>query len=370
MDILKYKTIVIKIGSSLIVDGKNKIKKNWFNKLIDDINFLIQKNKQIIIVSSGAIALGCDLLKINKKNTKLSQFQAIAAIGQIELINLFKKAFEKKKIKISQILLTLEDTEERRRSLNAKETINNLLKMSVIPIVNENDTVATSEIRYGDNDRLAARVAQICNADCLIMLSDIDGLYSADPKKNKNAKIIKKVTAIDKSIEALASESISSYGTGGMITKIKAAKICMQSGCDMILTSGMINNPIKNIIKNKNYTLFESQSSFLNAKKQWILNSIATKGSIMIDEGAEKALKNGKSLLPIGVTAVEGNFNRGDAIYIINSKKRRIATGITAYSSLDAKKIIGFKTDKIKEILGYVSRGEMVHIDNLVHQAE
>ncbi|MSP06284.1 MAG: glutamate 5-kinase [Candidatus Fonsibacter sp.] len=369
MDILKYKTIVIKIGSSLIVDGKNKIKKNWFNKLIEDIEFLIGKNKQIIIVSSGAIALGCDLLKINKKNTKLSQFQAIAAVGQIELINIFKKAFEKKKIKISQILLTLEDTEERRRSLNAKETINNLLKMSVIPIVNENDTVATSEIRYGDNDRLAARVAQICNANCLIMLSDINGLYSADPKKNKSAKIIKKVTTIDKSIELLASESISSYGTGGMITKIKAAKICMQSGCDMILTSGMINNPIKNIIKNKNYTLFESQSSTLNAKKQWILNSIATKGSIMIDEGAEKALKNGKSLLPIGVTAVEGNFNRGDAIYIINSKNKRIATGICAYSSLDAKKIIGFKTDKIKEILGYVSRGEIVHIDNLVYQA-
>jgi len=215
MDILKYKTIVIKIGSSLIVDGKNKIKKSWFNNLIKDIDFLIKKNKQIIIVSSGAIALGCDLLKINKKNTKLSQFQAIAAIGQIELINLFKKAFGKKNIKISQILLTLEDTEERRRSLNAKETISNLLKMSVIPIVNENDTIATSEIRYGDNDRLAGRVAQICNADCLIMLSDIDGLYSADPKKNKNAKIIKKVTSIDKSIEALASESISSYGTGG-----------------------------------------------------------------------------------------------------------------------------------------------------------
>jgi glutamate 5-kinase len=370
MDILKYKTIVIKIGSSLIVDGKNKIKKNWFKKLIEDIYFLKKKNKQVIIVSSGAIALGCDLLKINKKNTKLNQFQAIAAIGQIELINLFKKGFEKKKIKISQILLTLEDTEERRRSLNAKETINNLLKMSVIPIVNENDTVATSEIRYGDNDRLAARVAQICNVDCLIMLSDIDGLYSADPKKNKYAKIIKKVTSIDKSIEALASESISSYGTGGMITKVKAAKICMQSGCDMILTSGTINNPIKNLIKNKNFTLFESQSSTLSAKKQWILNSISTKGSIIIDDGAEKALKTGKSLLPIGVTAVEGNFSRGDAVYIINSKNMRIATGISAYSSLDAKKIIGFKTDKIKEILGYVSRGEMVHIDNLVYQAE
>jgi glutamate 5-kinase len=368
MNLLQYKTIVLKIGSSLIVDSKNKIKKNWFTKLIEDILFLHKHKKKVIIVSSGAIALGCDLLKINKKNVKLSQFQAIAAVGQIELINLFKKFFEKKKIKISQILLTLDDTEERRRSLNAKETINNLLKMSVMPIVNENDTVGTSEIRYGDNDRLAARVAQICNADCLIMLSDVNGLYSQDPKKNQFAKIIKKVEKIDKKIENLATKSISAYGTGGMITKIKAAKICMQSGCDMILTNGSINNPIKNITKNKNFTLFKAKSSSLNAKKQWILNSLSTKGSISIDDGAEKALLNGKSLLPIGVTAVEGTFKRGDAIYIINSKKKKIATGISAYSSEDAKKIKGFKTDKIKEILGYVSRGEIVHIDNLVRQ--
>jgi len=368
MNILNYKTFVIKIGSSLIVDGKNKIKTKWFKNLVDDIIFLNNKSKRVIIVSSGAIALGCDLLKIKKKKIKLGQFQAIAAIGQIELVNFFKIHFQRKKKNISQILLTLDDTEDRRRSLNAKETINYLLNMGVIPVVNENDTVATEEIRYGDNDRLAARVAQICNADCLVMLSDVEGLYSKDPKKNKDAKIISKVSKIDYSIEQLATKSVSDYGSGGMITKIKAAKICMQSGCDMILTSGKINNPIKNLIKSKDFTVFESSSSTLNAKKQWILNSIATKGSLVIDEGAEKALKNKKSLLPVGVKEVNGNFKRGDSVNILDQSNEKIATGIVAYSSDEAKKIVGLKTEKIEEILGHASRGEMVHIDNLVYQ--
>ena len=368
MEILNSKKIVIKIGSSILINEIGNLKTNWVDKLIEDVFFLIQKKIQVIIVTSGAIALGCKFLKKNKKKLKLNEFQAVAAVGQIELMNLFKKSFLKKKVKIGQILLTLDDTENRRRSLNAKDTIFNLLKMNIVPIVNENDTTATSEIRYGDNDRLAARVAQISNADTLIMLSDIEGLYSSNPNKNKNAELIEKVSVIDSAIEKIATKSTSDYGSGGMITKIEAAKICINSGCNMIIASGKINHPIKNIIKKKKYTWFVPQINSFNAKQKWILGTIKTKGSLEIDSGAANALLNGKSLLPVGIVNVIGSFQRGDTVTILNLDKKKLGVGVTSYSSEDIQKIKGLKSQQINAILGYSSRGEVIHIDNLVKE--
>ncbi len=365
----KSKRIVIKIGSSLLIKN-NKININWVNKLSEDINKLSKNKIEIIIVTSGAIALGCKYLKINRKNLKLKEFQAVSAIGQIELINLFKNSLSKKKLKVGQILLTLEDTENRRRALNAKDTIENIFKLKGIPIVNENDTTATNEIRYGDNDRLAARVAQITSSDTLIMLSDIDGLYTKDPTKFKNAKHIKEVKTITNKIIKSATKSLSDYGSGGMITKIDAAKICMDAGCRMILTKGSVNNPIKVLEKRKFCTIFTPNTNKYNAKKKWILSSLKNKGSIIADDGAINAIKKGKSLLPVGIIGVDGKFVRGDTVSILNKSKIKIGTGVVSYSSDEILKIRGIKSDNIKNILGYTSRGEVVHIDNMVLKNE
>jgi len=250
------KIVVIKIGSSLLIDDNKKIRKKWLSEFAKDIQELIKQNKKIIIVSSGAIAMGCKKLNINKKNLKIDKSQAVASIGQIELMNLFSETFAKFKINISQILLTLEDTEQRRRALNAKRTFDNLFALGFIPIVNENDTTATSEIKYGDNDRLASRVAQISGADSLVLLSDVNGLFTQNPKIYKNAKLIKEIKNIDKDIEKIATKSIGEYGTGGMKTKIDAAKICQLSGCKMVIANGLLNRPIKKIIEENNCTWF------------------------------------------------------------------------------------------------------------------
>ena len=368
MNILNSKLIIIKIGSSTLIDKTKNFKKDWINKLIDDVHFLIKKKIKVTIVTSGAIALGCKLLKKDKKQLKLKEHQAIAAVGQIELMNLFKKSFLRKKIKIAQILLTLEDTENRRRSLNARDTISNLFEMGIVPIVNENDTTATTEIRYGDNDRLAARVAQIINADTLIMLSDIDGLYSKNPNQFKDSAYIEKVTEINDSIKKIATKSISDYGSGGMITKIEAAKICMDAGCNMLIGSGKANNPIQKLIKNKKFTWFVPKINSYNAKKRWIMGTIKTKGSIFVDHGAARAITNGKSLLPVGVVEATGIFQRGDTVSIFTTNKKKLGIGVTSYSNSDIKKIKGLKSNQIKESLGYSSRGEVIHIDNLARE--
>ena len=246
------KKIVIKVGSSLLIDNSRKIRQKWLIEFSKDIKELLNQNKKVIIVSSGAIAIGCKKLNLDKKKLKLDKSQAIASIGQIELMNLFNKTFSKRNIKISQILLTLDDTEQRRRSLNAKRTFENLFELGFVPIVNENDSTATTEIKYGDNDRLASRVAQISGADCLILLSDVDGLYTKNPKLDKNVKLIKEIKNIDKEIERISTNSISEHGTGGMKTKIDAAKICQLSGCVMSIANGLLNRPIQQIIKNNN----------------------------------------------------------------------------------------------------------------------
>ena len=300
------KKIVIKIGSSLLIDKSKNIRIKWLNEFSKDIKELLNKNKKIIIVSSGAIAMGCKKLKLNKKNLKLDKSQAVASIGQIELMNLFNKVFSKNKINISQILLTLDDTEQRRRALNAKRTFENLFELGFVPIVNENDSTATSEIKYGDNDRLASRVAQISGADCLILLSDVDGLYTKNPKLKKNAKLIKEINNIDKKIEKISTNSISEHGTGGMKTKIDAAKICQLSGCIMAIANGLMERPINQINKKNNCTWFLPKVSKLDARKKWIIGSVSPKGELIIDDGAKNALKKGKSLLAAGIKIVLG----------------------------------------------------------------
>tara|TARA_B100000767_G_scaffold260917_1_gene272007 strand:+ start:422 stop:1528 length:1107 start_codon:yes stop_codon:yes gene_type:complete len=366
MSLKNSKIIIIKIGSSLLVDKNKKVRKKWLSSFAKDIQNLKNKKKKVVIVSSGAIALGCIKMNYNKKNLKLDKSQAIASIGQIELMNLFSNIFSKYNLNISQILLTLEDTEERRRSLNAKRTFENLFDLDFIPIVNENDTIATTEIKYGDNDRLASRVAQITNADTLVLLSDVDGLYTKSPKLFKDAKLIKKVKDFNKDLKNINFKGINEFGSGGMNTKIEAAKICQLSGCNMIIANGLHLNPIDKIIKQNNYTFFESKVSKLDARKKWIISSVSPKGELIIDEGAKKALKNGKSLLAAGIKKVNGKFNKGDHIKILDKSNKDCARGLSSFSSNEVKKILGYHSREIEKILGYTAKSEVVHKDDMV----
>ncbi len=365
MRLKNSKVIVIKIGSSLLVDGKKNIRKKWLSSFAKDIRKLKSKNKKIIIVSSGAIALGCKKMNYNKTGLKLDKSQAIASIGQIELMNLFSQIFLKFKLNISQILLTLDDTEERRRSINAKRTLENLFKLDYIPVVNENDTIATSEIKFGDNDRLASRVAQIMNADTLILLSDVDGLYTKNPKKFKDAKLIREVRDF-KEIKNVNIKGMTQFGSGGMNTKIEAAKICNLAGCDMVIANGLNLNPITQIEKNNSSTWFISKITKLHARKKWIISSISPKGELIIDDGAKKALANGKSLLAAGIKKVSGKFNKGDHIKILDIKRKEFARGLSSFSSEEINKILGYHSNEIQKILGYVSKSEVVHKDDMV----
>ena len=366
MHLKDSKIIVIKIGSSLLVDDNEKIRKKWLSSFAKDIQKLRLQNKKVIIVSSGAIALGCKKMNYNKKNIKLDKSQAIASIGQIELMNLFSQTFLKYKINISQILLTLDDTEERRRSINAKRTFENLFQLNYVPIVNENDTIATSEIKYGDNDRLASRVAQITNADTLVLLSDVDGLFTKNPKIYKDAKLIKEISNLSKDIQNVNIRGMTKLGSGGMNTKIEAAKICNLAGCNMIIANGLYMNPISKIEKKKNCTWFISKISKLHARKKWIISSVSPKGELTIDDGAKRALINGKSLLAAGIKRVSGKFNKGDHIKILDSKSREFARGLSSFSSQEVNKILGCHSNEIQKILGYISKSEVVHKDDMV----
>ena len=353
--------IVLKLGSSTVVDGRGKFKKKWVTSLIKDIQ-QYGKNKKFVIVSSGAIALGQKYLKINKKKIKLDMSQAIAAVGQIHLASEFQKLFEKYKIKTGQILISPDDTEQRRRALNVRRTFDNLFKLNAIPIVNENDTTATAEIKYGDNDRLAARVAQIIGADTLIILSDVDGLYDLSNKK----KIIKTVSIIDEKINSLIDNKKNNYGSGGISTKLDAAQICMNSGCHMLLANGNKDYPIKNIVKNKIYTHFTPKISSLDAKKKWIIGSLRASGKVFIDQGAARALYNGKSLLAAGVTKINGSFNKGENVLIVDHNEKHLARGLASFNSSEINKIKGKQSKEIEKILGYLSKSEIIHKDDMV----
>ena len=343
------KKIVIKLGSTTVVDNKGKFKKKWVTSLIKDIKNY-DKDHNFVIVSSGAIALGQKYLKLKKKKIKLDMSQAIAAVGQIHLAGEFQKLFDKFKLKSGQILISPDDTEQRRRALNVRSTFENLFKLKAIPIVNENDTTATSEIKYGDNDRLAARVAQIIGADTLIILSDVDGLY------DKSKKIVKIVKKIDDKIYSLVDKSKNNYGSGGISTKLDAAKICMNSGCHMFIANGNKNNPLKRILKDKIFTHFIPKISSLDARKKWIIGSLRSSGKIYIDDGAAKALLNGKSLLAAGIKRVKGYFEKGENVLIVDQNDKQLARGLASFNSLEIDKIKGKQSKEIEKILGYLSK--------------
>ena len=353
--------IVIKIGSSILID-KNKFNYKWLESFVEElVDF---QNKEFIIVVSGAVALGKSYLKLISDDFKINQKQALAACGQIILMNNFIKAFETKKRKVAQILLSFSDIENRRRSLNSKETLKTLIESNVIPIINENDTVATDELKFGDNDRLAARVAQIMEADLLILLSDVAGLYDKNPKNNKNANLIQLIKKIDSNIYKSASTETNIYGSGGMFTKIQAAEIASSFGCNTLIFQGNIQKPILNLKKKNIGTLFISNNK-KKRFKNWLAGSINISGALLIDSGAQEALNNGASLLPSGIKKVLGNFCKGDIVEIINNKNEKLGKGISYYDSIEIKKIKGKKSIFIKEILGYEGREEVVHRDYL-----
>ncbi|MEP6150236.1 MAG: glutamate 5-kinase [Nisaea sp.] len=359
--------IVVKIGSALLVDEDGgEVRRDWLNSLADDIADLKTRGKQVLVVSSGAIAVGRRHLGLPKGPLKLEEKQAAAATGQIQLAHAYQEALARHSITVAQILLSPDDTEERRRHLNARSTLTALLGLGAVPVVNENDTVATEEIRFGDNDRLGARVAQMVSADALILLSDIDGLYTADPRRDPAAAHIPFVEHIDAEIEAMAGTAGSDHASGGMVTKIPAGKIATAAGCRMAIAKGYAPHPLRAISDGAPVTWFAAATTPRGARKNWIAGSLTPKGSLTLDEGALKALNRGKSLLPAGVTKVGGSFERGDLVEILDPAGRPVARGLSAYGAADAKRIAGYKSREIERVLGYRGRDELVHRDDLV----
>ncbi|MCT4656748.1 MAG: glutamate 5-kinase [Cohaesibacter sp.] len=363
----EQKRIVIKIGSATLVDAKTgRLRAAWLQTLVDDIALLKEQGKEVLIVSSGAIALGRKQTNLPSGHLKLEQSQAAAAIGQISLGQAYADALHKVDLNAGQILLTLGDTEARRPYLNARATLSTLLELGVVPIVNENDTVATSEIKYGDNDRLAARVATMISADCLVLLSDIDGLYTAPPATNPDAKHLPLIEQITPQIEAMAGSAGSSLAKGGMTTKIAAAKIAVKAGTSMVIADGAGYNPLQAIINGSKCSWFLAKANPITARKRWIHGHLEPHGTIHLDEGAVKALKSGKSLLPAGITKLDGTFTRGDAVIIAGPQGEEIARGLVGYDHSEAQKIVGRKSSQIAAILGYDGRAELIHRDDMV----
>ena len=361
------KRVVVKVGSALLVDGdKGRLNRAWLESFTEDVAAYRKRGLEVILVSSGAIALGRRHLALSPGKLKLEESQAAAAVGQIRLAHAYKELLDAHEITVAQILLTLGDTEQRRRYLNARGTLNTLLALGAVPVINENDTVATAEIRYGDNDRLAARVAQMVGADCLILLSDIDGLYTADPAVDPDAQFIAKVLEITPAIEAMATGSSSDMGSGGMQTKIAAAKIAVSAGCHLCIAKGAEPHPLKRIEEGARCTWFVPSSTPMATRKQWIAGTLKPAGAIAVDDGAVRALMGGKSLLPAGVTRALGRFDRGDTVSIIAPDGTEVARGICAYSDSDAARIIGRKSADIEKTLGFRGRDEIVHRDDLV----
>jgi glutamate 5-kinase len=365
--LVRARRIVVKVGSALLVDGESgRLNRAWLETLIEDMVRLRRQGKEIVLVSSGAIALGRRHLGLARGTLRLEESQAAAAVGQIRLAHAYKELLEQWDIPVAQVLLTLEDSEQRVRYLNARATLNALLERGAVPVINENDTVATAEIRYGDNDRLAARVAQMVSADCVVLLSDIDGLYSADPSLDPKAKFIPIVREIDSRIEAMGGESASEFGRGGMKTKIMAAKIAVEAGAHFCIAAGSPRHPVRRIEQGARCTWFKPKSSPVAARKQWIAGSLRPAGALVVDAGAERALRAGKSLLPAGVTALRGRFDRGDTVSIVGTDGREIARGIVAYSDDEAARILGRRTSEIAALLGFAGRDELIHRDDLV----
>jgi glutamate 5-kinase len=363
----RARRIVVKVGSALLVDhSSGLVNRPWLETLVEDLLRLRKRRQEVVLVSSGAIALGRRELKLAPGALKLEESQAAAAVGQITLAHIYKELFARSGVTVAQILLTLEDSEVRRRYLNARATLSELLQLGALPVINENDTVATTEIRYGDNDRLAARVAQMTSADCLLLLSDVAGLYTADPNLDPTARLIPEIRDITPEIEAMGGGSASSMGSGGMATKIAAAKIATSAGCAMAIAAGAPLHPVSRLEEGAGCSWFLPSSNPENARKQWIAGSLRPSGAITIDGGALQALRSGKSLLPAGVTAVSGRFARGDTVSVLDREGVEIARGMIAYSDQNAARIIGKRSADIEALVGFRGRAEMIHRDDLV----
>jgi len=359
--------IVVKIGSSLLVDGSDgRIHRAWLNALADDIAQARGRGQEVLIVTSGAIAVGRRILGLPPGPLRLEESQAAAASGQIRLAHAYQEALGRHEIGAGQVLLTLDDTESRRRYLNALSTLNTLLRLGAVPVVNENDTVATSEIRFGDNDRLAARVAMMTSADTLILLSDIDGLYDSNPKLNPQARLIPEVAALTPEIEAMGGKALPGDSSGGMETKLIAAKIATAAGCHMAIANGRVLHPLTALLEGAPCTWFLAADNPRTARKRWIAGTLKARGTIAVDAGALKALRAGRSLLPAGVTGVDGRFERGDTVVVKGPDGIEVARGLSAYSCEDARRIAGHKSDEIGRLLGYRGREELIHRDDLV----
>ena len=361
-----YRRLVIKVGSSLLVDEKGHLNRAWLGTLAEDIASLARDGHEILVVSSGAIAIGSSVIGINKKRARLEELQAAAAAGQVQLVHAYQEALRRHDISAAQVLLTPDDTEDRRRFLNARRTLGKLIESSVIPVINENDTVATTEICYGDNDRLAARIAQLVMADALVLLSDVDGFYTADPGTDDSAEHIPLLSSIDSDTLAMAGETRSDVGTGGMATKVQAASIATHAGCSTIIASGVIPHPLKALQDGARCTVFQATATPAAARKQWLAGVLEVSGELEIDQGAVQALHDGSSLLPVGVANVVGNFRRGDVVVLKDASGKEIGRGLAEYSADDAVRLVGIRSDQIENVLGYRERATMVHRDELV----
>ncbi len=364
------KRIIIKIGSSLLIDDNGHLRDKWLSSLIEDVAALKNEGREIVLVSSGAIGLGRQRLGLPDGSLKLEESQAAASVGQVTLVHAYEERLKAHGLIAAQILLTLGDTEERRRYLNARGTICTLLKIGAVPVVNENDTVATSEIRYGDNDRLAARVASMMTADLLILLSDIDGLYSRPPAERagpgEGAEHLPEIPEITPEIEAMAGAVGSDYGSGGMVTKILAARIATKAGVHMLIASGRQSNPVARLFDGARHSWFRAHGNPVTSRKRWIAGGLESRGELIVDAGAAEALGAGKSLLPAGITALSGTFSRGDVVIVRDENHREIARGLCAYGHEEAARIIGRHSNEFARLLGYRGRSFMIHRDDMV----
>jgi glutamate 5-kinase len=358
---------VVKVGSSLLVNGDTgSLRRDWLVSLCADVAALKKQGVKLVLVSSGSIALGRRLLKLPAGALRLEESQAAAAAGQVRLAEAYADIFAQSGIVAAQVLLTFGDTEERRRYLNARATLGTLVDLGAVPVINENDTVATAEIKFGDNDRLGARVASMMGADKLVLLSDVDGLYTANPGLDADARHIPEVTAITDEIAAMAGDSISGFGRGGMASKLIAARIAMGAGCDTIIAKGAAMHPLAAISDGARHTIFRASDTPAVARKRWIAGVLRPEGTLVIDDGAVRALGEGKSLLPAGIRQIDGRFERGDAVVVKDRQGREVARGLAAYNASDAERIAGKRTVEIEAILGYRGRDEMIHRDDLI----
>ncbi len=365
-DIDSCSRLVVKVGSSLLVDDGGRLNRRWLEALLDDVAGLCRQGKQVLLVSSGAVALGCVALGIDRRRARLEEQQAAAAAGQIRLAHAYQELLERRGLAVAQILLTPDDTELRRRFLNARGTLEKLLALGAVPVINENDTVATEELRFGDNDRLAARVAQMVMADGLLLLSDVDGLYSADPTVDDSARHIAEVDEVGDDVMALAKDSPGRHGSGGMRTKLMAADIASRAGCVTWIASGRVEAPISALAGGARHTRIGASGTPAAARQQWLAGMLTTRGRLHLDAGATRALKRGKSLLPVGISGADGTFRRGDAVALVADDGHELGRGLVAYSSDEIARIRGCQSDQIESRLGYRGGAVVVHRDDLV----